>query len=95
MYNTPGSPGRANQIWGRISRFGSVFSKFYILYVICDETVDKYMPILLSSKKELEEAILHADYIDLKEEAKSFDSRVLKELRKELLWKTKKSKKKG
>jgi superfamily II DNA/RNA helicase len=92
MYNCPGSPGRANQVWGRVSRFGSVFKNFYIFYVICDETIDKYMPILLSSKKELEEAILHADYIDLKEEAKSFDSRILKEIRKEVLWKTKRRK---
>ena len=51
-----------------------------------------YKPILLSSKKQLEEDILHADMINLKETG-SFDAQVLKELRKELLWKTKKKKK--
>ena len=90
MYNCPGSAGRANQIWGRTARFGSAYDKFYIFYVIVEDTIDQYFPILLSSKKELEEEILNADYIDLKEQAKSFDSRILKEIRKELLWKTKK-----
>ena len=93
MYNCPGSAGRANQIWGRTARFGSEYDKFYIFYVIVDDTIDQYFPILLSSKKELEEEVLKADYIDLKEEAQSFDSRILKEIRKELLWKTKKRKK--
>ena len=92
MYNCPGSAGRANQIWGRTARFGSEYEKFYIFYVIVDDTIDQYFPILLSSKKELEEEILKADYIDLKEQAQSFDARVLKEIRKELLWKTKKKK---
>jgi superfamily II DNA/RNA helicase len=92
MYNCPGSAGRANQLWGRTARFGSRFDKFYVNYIICSETTDQYFPILLSSKKELEAEILHADYIDLKKEGGSFDSYLLKEIRKELLWKSKKKK---
>ena len=64
----------------------------YIHYVIVDETLDEFKPILLSSKKELEEDILHADTISLKGQG-SFDGMLLKELRKEMLWKTKKRKK--
>ena len=90
MYNCPGAAGRANQLWGRISRFGSQYKEYFINYVLCDETADLYWKILLSSKKELEEEILKADYIDLKEESGSFDARVLKQIRKEILWKTKK-----
>ena len=59
--------------------------------MIVDETLDVYKPILLSSKKELEEEILHADTISLKGQG-SFDGMLLKEIRKELLWKTKKKK---
>ena len=85
-----------NQVIGRIvrnfSKFESQGRSFYIHYVIVDETLDEYKPILLSSKKELEEEILHADTIALKETG-SFDSKVLKEVRKQLLWKTKKRKK--
>lgn len=84
------------QIIGRIARNFGKFEregrKFYIHYLIVDETLDVYKPILLSSKKQLEEDILHADMINLKETG-SFDAQVLKELRKELLWKTKKKKK--
>ena len=93
LYDLPKGPGKFNQTVGRIARCFSRFEdegrSFYIHYVIIDETLDVYKPILLSSKKQLEEDILHADTIDLKEIG-SFDAMLLKEIRKELLWKTKK-----
>lgn len=93
LYDLPKGPGKFNQTIGRIARCFSKFEdegrSFYIHYVIVDETLDVYKPILLSSKKQLEEDILHADTIDLKETG-SFDAMLLKEIRKELLWKTKK-----
>ena len=92
MYNCQGASGRANQLWGRVSRFGSRYKEYIIMYIICEETIDQYFPILLSSKKELEEEILKSDYIDLKKESGSFDSKILKEIRKNLLWKTKQAK---
>lgn len=98
LYDLPKGPGKFNQTIGRIARCFSRFEEegrsFYIHYIIVDETLDVYKPVLLSSKKQLEEDILHADTIDLKEIG-SFDAMLLKELRKELLWKTKKSKKKA
>ena len=98
LYDLPKGPGKFNQTIGRIARCFSKFEdegrNFYIHYVIVDETLDVYKPILLSSKKQLEEDILHADTIDLKEVG-SFDAMLLKEIRKELLWKTKKRKKKS
>ena len=93
MYNCPGAAGRANQLWGRVSRFGSQYKEYVIMYIICEETIDQYFPILLSSKKELEEEILKSDYIDLKKETGSFDSKVLKQIRKDLLWKEKERRK--
>ena len=98
LYDTPKGPGKYSQIIGRVVRSFSKFENegrsFYIHNVIVDETLDVYKPILLSSKKQLEEDILHADTISLKE-VKSFDAMLLKEIRKELLWKTKKRKKKA
>ena len=83
------------QIFGRIARnFGKFEAEgrsFYLHYILCEETLDMYKPILLSSKKQLEEDILHADTINLKQTG-SFDAQVLKEIRKKLLWKTKKRK---
>lgn len=93
MYNCPGAAGRANQLWGRISRFGSPFKEYIISYIICAESIDTYFPVLLSSKKELEEEILKSDYIDLKKETGSFDNKVLKQIRKDLLWKEKEKRK--
>lgn len=93
LYDLPKSFGKFNQTIGRIARCFSKFEEegrsFYIHYVIVDETIDVYKPILLSSKKELEEQILHSDTIELKEVG-SFDAMLLKEIRQELLWKTKK-----
>ena len=97
LYDLPKGSGKFNQILGRIARNFSSFERqgrsFYIHYVIVDDTLDEYKPILLSSKKELEAQILKADTIPLKEQG-SFDNIVLKKIRQELLWKTKKRKRK-
>lgn len=96
LYDLPKGSGKYNQILGRIARsfgrFEAEGRNFYIHYVIVDDTLDVYKPILLSSKKQLEEDILHADTINLKGVG-SFDGELLKQIRKELLWKTKKRKK--
>lgn len=96
LYDLPKGPGKFNQTIGRIARCFSKFEEqnrsFYIHYVIVDETLDEYKPILLSSKKQLEEDILHADTISLKE-MKSFDAMLLKDVKKQYLWKTKQKKK--
>jgi SNF2 family DNA or RNA helicase len=97
LMDLPKGPGKFNQTIGRIARCFSKFEEqnrsFYIHYVIVEETLDEYKPILLSSKKQLEEDILHADTISLKE-MKSFDAMLLKDVKKRYLWKTKKRKKK-
>lgn len=90
LYDLPKGPGSYTQVLGRVARNFSSFERqgrsFYIHYVIVDDTLDEYKPILLSSKKELEEQILRADTIPLKEQG-SFDNMVLKKLRQKLLWK--------
>ena len=87
LYDTPDGSGKYNQILGRIamsfSKFENEGRSFYIHYVIVDETLDVYKPILLSSKKQLEEEILHADTINLKGQG-SFDGMLLKKIRKEV-----------
>lgn len=96
LYDTPDGPGKYNQILGRIARSFSSFEdegrSFYIHYVIVEDTLDVYKPILLSSKKQLEEEILHADTINLKGQG-SFDGMLLKKIRKEMLWKEKEKRK--
>lgn len=97
LYSLPGgASGRFNQLIGRIARCFSKFEEegrsFYIHYVIVEDTLDEYKPILLSSKRELDEAILKADTIPLKEHG-SFDGELLKKIRKDLLWKEKERRK--
>ena len=93
LYNLPDGSGKFDQIIGRIARNFSKFEdqgrSFYIHYVIVDDTIDEYKPILLSSKKELQEEILHADTIPLKKNTGSFNAYLLKEIRKDILWKHK------
>ena len=95
LYDLPDGPGKFGQTIGRIARSFSKFERegrsFYIHQIIVDDTLDEYKPILLSAKKELEEEILHADSIPLKGEG-SFNSFMLKEIRKKMLWKSKGSK---
>ena len=54
LYDLPKGPGKFNQTIGRIARCFSKFEEqersFYIHYVIVDDTLDVYKPILLSSK---------------------------------------------
>lgn len=96
LYDMPKGTGKYNQILGRIVRSFSKFENegrsFYIHYIIVEDTLDIYKPILLSSKKELEEDILHADTINLKNTG-SFDGMLLKKIRKDLLWKEKERRK--
>jgi len=96
LYDLPEGPGKFSQILGRIARNFSKFEQqgrsFYIHYVIVKETIDEYKPLLLSSKKELEEQILHADTINLKGQG-SFDGMLLKKIRQKMLWKVKHKKK--
>ena len=98
LYDMPDGPGKYNQVIGRICRSFSKFEEqnrsFYIHYVIVEDTLDVYKPILLSSKKQLEEDILHADTINLKGTG-SFDAELLKKIRKELLWKEKEKRKRN
>lgn len=96
LYDIPPGVGKFNQTVGRIARSFSKFENegrsFYIHYVIVEDTLDVYKPILLSSKKQLEEEILHADTINLKGIG-SFDNEILKKVRKDLLWKEKEKRK--
>lgn len=95
LYDTPKGTGKFSQIIGRVARMFSKFEaegrSFYIHNIIVEETLDEYKPILLSSKKELEEQILKADTIPLKSQG-SFDGMLLKELRKKMLWKSRQKK---
>ena len=92
------SSGKWGQLLGRICRgFSPRFneeknSKFFIIRLVVSDTCDEYAGILLSSRKELEEEILHADTIPLKEVG-SFNNEVLKKIRKDMLWKEKEKRK--
>lgn len=102
MYSVGGSgvssPGKYSQLLGRICRgFSPRFnaekgSKFYVIQCIVEGTCDEYAGILLSSRKELEEEILHTDTIPLKE-VKSYNNEILKKIRKDMLWKEKEKRK--
>lgn len=92
MYNVPRGPGKWTQTLGRVARLFSKYDSFNVHFVTVEDSIDEYSQILLSAKKELEEEILSADTIPLKEE-KSFNQMVLKKIRQGLLWRHGKSKK--
>lgn len=92
MYNVPRGPGKWTQTLGRVARMFSKYDGFNVHFVTVVDSIDEYSQILLSAKKELEEVILSADTIPLKEE-KSFNQMVLKKIRQHVLWKAGKRKK--
>ena len=94
MYNVPRGPGKWTQVLGRIARLFSKYEDvgFNIHFITVLDSIDEYAQILLSARKELEEEILSADTIPLKEE-KSFNQLILKKIRQHLLWKAGKSRK--
>lgn len=91
MYNVPRGPGKWTQTLGRVARMFSKYPEFNIHFITVEDSIDEYAQILLSAKKELEEEILSADTIPLKEE-KSFNQLILKKIRQGLLWRHGKSK---
>lgn len=92
MYNVPRGPGKWTQTIGRVARLFSKYDGFNVHFITVKFSIDEYSQILLSAKKELEEEILSADTIPLKEE-KTFNQKVLKKIRQSLLWRYGKSKK--
>ena len=90
MYNVPRGPGKWTQVLGRVARMFSKYEGFNVHFITVVDSIDEYSQILLSAKKELEEEILSADTIPLKEE-KSFNQMVLKKIRQGLLWRHGKS----
>lgn len=92
MYNVPRGPGKWTQVLGRVARMFSKYEEFNVHFVTVLDSIDEYSQILLSAKKELEEELLSADTIPLKEE-KSFNQMVLKKIRQHVLWKAGKRKK--
>lgn len=92
MYNVPRGPGRWTQVLGRVARMFSKYDGFNVHFIMVEDSIDEYSQILLSAKKELEEEILSADTIPLREE-KSFNNLLLKKIRQGLLWKKGRTKK--
>ena len=94
MYNVPRGPGKWTQVLGRIARLFSKYEDvgFNVHFVTVLDSIDEYSQILLSAKRELEEEILSADTIPLKEES-SFNQQVVKKIRQHVLWKAGKRKK--
>lgn len=94
MYNVPRGPGKWTQVLGRVARMFSKYENtgFNVHFVTVLDSIDEYAQILLSARKELEEEILSADTIPLKEE-KSFNQLILKKIRQHVLWKAGKRKK--
>lgn len=93
LYNVPKGAGKFTQLIGRVDRSFGAFHEFNIKFIIIKNSIDEYMQILLSSKKELELEILTQDVIPIKE-VTSFDYKILQKIRKDLLWKETKRKNK-
>ena len=88
LYNIPNGYSKYKQILGRICRQFGIYNKYNIHTVIVEDSSDEYFEILISSKKEIENELLHCDSIQLKGTG-SFNLNVLKKIRQKLLWKKK------
>lgn len=85
LYNIPDGPRKNTQTIGRVDR--GDFDEVNIHLIQVENSIDEYLSVLISSKKQLENELLHCDSIPLKE-ISSFNSEVLKAIRKRKLWKS-------
>ena len=86
LYNVPDGIRKYTQTIGRIVRGFGDYNEFYIHFILVENTLDEYRPILLSSRREMGLELLGEDNIPLKETG-SFNQKVLKKVRERKLWK--------
>lgn len=86
LYNVPDGIRKYTQTIGRIVRGFGDYDEFYIHFILVENTLDEYRPILLSSRREMGLELLGEDNIPLKETG-SFNQKVLKKVRERKLWK--------
>lgn len=86
LYDIPDGIRKYTQTIGRIVRGFGDYDEFYIHFIIVEDTLDEYRPILLSSRREMGLELLGEDNIPLKETG-SFNQKVLKKVREKKLWK--------
>ena len=86
IYNIPYSAGGFDQLKGRIVRYYSEYDVFYLHYLIVEDTIDTYRYERLQQQVSIVDAIFDCEELTVK--LPTFDSVILKKLRKKLLWKT-------
>jgi len=84
LYNIPDGPRKNTQTIGRVDR--GEFDEVNVHLIQIENSIDEYLSILISSKKQLENELLHYDSIPLKD-VSSFNSDILRAIRKRKLWK--------
>lgn len=84
LYSIPDGYRKFTQTIGRVSR--GFFNKVDIRLIQVESSIDEFLGVLISSKKELEMELLGCDSIKLNT-VSSFNSDILRSIRKKLLWK--------
>ena len=86
LYDIPDGVRKYTQTIGRIVRGFGEYEEFNIHFIMIEDTLDEYRPVLLSSRREMGLELLGEDNIPLKETG-SFNLKVLKKIRERKLWK--------
>jgi len=85
LYNIPDGYRKYSQTLGRVCR--GYFDMSYVHLIQIESSIDEYLCELISSKKQLENELLHCDNIPLKGTS-SFNAEILKKIKKCKLWKS-------
>ena len=85
LYDIPNGWRGYSQTIGRVNRGNFDCTNIHLVQI--EDSMDEYLAVLISSKKELENELLHADSILLKD-ISSFNRDLLKAIRKKKLWKS-------
>ena len=83
LYNIPDGYRKFMQTLGRVCR--GKFETSHVHLIQVESSIDMYLSELISSKKELENELLHCDNIPLKGTS-SFNAEVLKKIKRDKLW---------
>lgn len=87
FYDIPFSIGAYAQAMGRIVRIFSEHTEFNIYYIVVKESIDQYKYDYVSANRDLLSKIYNNEGVH-KGALPSFNTEILKKLRKKLLWKT-------
>lgn len=84
--DTPQNPAVMLQAMGRIVRIGSKFDKFFINFIVCEDTIDQYKYDYMCQHKEALTILMHNEALPSSKALSGYNSYIINKLKRKYLW---------